>query len=60
MFYSHSCFDSKGKGQGVSVQIEAMDGGRLRLTGDVEAVLALPANEVTDGFSFPFIPLTHV
>ncbi|WP_266103227.1 MULTISPECIES: hypothetical protein [Sphingobium] len=44
----------------MSVQIEAMDGGRLRLTGDVEAVLALPANAVTDGFSFPFIPLTHV
>jgi hypothetical protein len=38
----------------VSVQIEAMDGGRLRLTGDVEAVLALPASAVTDGFSFAF------
>jgi len=36
----------------VSVQIEAMDGGKLRLTGDVDDVLALTASAVTDGFSF--------
>lgn len=38
----------------MGVQIEAMDGGRLRLTGDVEAILDLPASAVTDGFSFAF------
>lgn len=42
------------KGPGVGVQIEAMDGGRLRLTGDMETVLDLPASAVTDGFSLAF------
>src|SRR3546814_4665599 len=31
-----------------------MDGGKLKLTGDVETVLDLPASAVTDGFSFAF------
>lgn len=38
----------------MGVQIEAMDGGRLRLTGDVETIFDLPASAVTDGFSFAF------
>lgn len=38
----------------MGVQIEAMDGGRLRLTGDVETIFTLPASAVTDGFSFAF------
>ncbi|BAI95185.1 hypothetical protein Sj15T_30780 [Sphingobium sp. TA15] len=38
----------------MGVQIEAMDGGKLKLTGDVETVLTLPASAVTDGFSFAF------
>ncbi|WP_340268764.1 hypothetical protein [Sphingobium mellinum] len=38
----------------MGVQIEAMDGGRLRLSGDVGAILDLPASAVTDGFSFAF------
>ncbi|AJR23107.1 hypothetical protein [Sphingobium sp. YBL2] len=38
----------------MGVQIEAMDGGKLKLTGDVETVLDLPASAVTDGFSFAF------
>ena len=38
----------------MSVQIEAMDGGKLRLTGDVDDVLALTASAVTDGYSFAF------
>lgn len=38
----------------MGVQIKAMDGGKLKLTGDVETVLDLPASAVTDGFSFAF------
>jgi hypothetical protein len=38
----------------MGVQIEAMDGGRLRLSGDVETIFDLPASAVTDGFSFAF------
>lgn len=38
----------------MGVQIEAMDGGRLRLSGDVETIFTLPASAVTDGFSFAF------
>src|SRR3546814_922445 len=38
----------------MGVQIEAMDGGRLKVTGDVESLLNLPGRAVTDGFSFAF------
>ena len=38
----------------MGVQIEAMDGGRLRLSGDVETIFDLPASAVTDGFSVAF------
>jgi hypothetical protein len=38
----------------MGVQIEATDGGRLKLSGDVETILDLPASAVTDGFSFAF------
>jgi hypothetical protein len=35
----------------MGVQIEAIDGHRLRLTGDVEMLLDLPARAKTEGFS---------
>jgi len=35
----------------VGVQIEAIDGHRLRLTGDVEMLLGLPARAKVEGFS---------
>lgn len=38
----------------MGVQIEAMDSGRLKLTGDVGTILDLPARAVTEGFSFAF------
>jgi len=38
----------------MGVQIEAMDGGKLKVSGDLERVLHLPGRAVTDGFSFAF------
>lgn len=38
----------------MGVQTEAMDGGRLKVTGDMESLLNLPGRAVTDGFSFAF------
>jgi hypothetical protein len=35
----------------VGVQIEAIDGHQLRLTGDVETLLDLPTRAKTEGFS---------
>lgn len=38
----------------MGVRIEANDGHRLRLTGDVETVLDVPARGVSEGFSLAF------
>ena len=38
----------------MGVQIEAMDGGKLKVSGDLERLLHLPGRAVTDGFSFAF------
>ncbi|KFD25590.1 hypothetical protein [Sphingobium yanoikuyae] len=38
----------------MGISIEAMDGGRLKLSGMVETLLDLPASAVTDGFAFAF------
>src|SRR3546814_4000962 len=49
LFFRFSCEETT-----MGVQIEAMDGGRLKVTGDVESLLNLPGRAVTDGFSFAF------
>ena len=38
----------------MAVQIEALDGGKLKVTGDMEGLLRLPARAVEDGFFFAF------
>ena len=38
----------------MAVQIEALDGGKLKVTGDMEGMLHLPGRAVTDGFFFAF------
>ena len=38
----------------MAVQIEALDGGKLKVTGDLEGLLHLPGRAVADGFFFAF------
>ncbi|WP_150290053.1 hypothetical protein [Sphingobium estronivorans] len=38
----------------MGVEIDAMDGGKLKVTGDLESLLHLPGRAVTDSFFFAF------